>query len=118
MRGMQVTEPSSEQLDNWLNTHNIASNIPDWLITAENSPPRSPDIEIGRRSPAVPLTPPCVRVRAGGFGEWSYDSDRQSNEESRASAQGNAAGGAVGRAARDHEGAPPFARRERDPRPV
>ena len=32
MRGMQVAlpEPSWEEIDNWLNTHNIASNIPGW----------------------------------------------------------------------------------------
>jgi hypothetical protein len=32
MRTMQATlpEPSSEEIDNWPNTHNIASNIPGW----------------------------------------------------------------------------------------
>jgi len=32
MRGMQeaLPEPSWEEIDNWLNTHNIASNIPGW----------------------------------------------------------------------------------------
>jgi hypothetical protein len=32
MRGMQAAlpEPSWEEIDNWLNTHNIVSNIPSW----------------------------------------------------------------------------------------
>jgi len=32
MRAMQAAlpEPSSEEIDNWPNTHNIASNIPGW----------------------------------------------------------------------------------------
>jgi hypothetical protein len=32
MRGMQAAlpEPSWEEIDHWLNTHNIASIIPDW----------------------------------------------------------------------------------------
>src|SRR5215472_5717432 len=32
---------------------------------------QEPSIGIGKRSPAVPATPPCVRVRTRRFGEWS-----------------------------------------------
>ncbi len=33
MRGMKTAlpEPSWEEIDTWLNTHNIASNIPGWV---------------------------------------------------------------------------------------
>jgi hypothetical protein len=36
MRGMQAAlpEPSWEEIDHWLNTHNIASTIPDWYDRA------------------------------------------------------------------------------------
>ena len=37
MRGMQeaLPEPSWEEIDNWLNTHNIASTIPGWYERAD-----------------------------------------------------------------------------------
>ena len=37
MRGMEAAlpEPSWEEIDQWLNTHNIASTIPGWYERAE-----------------------------------------------------------------------------------
>jgi hypothetical protein len=37
MRGMQeaLPEPSWEEIDNWLNTHNIAATIPGWYERAD-----------------------------------------------------------------------------------
>jgi hypothetical protein len=36
MRGMEaaLTEPSWEEIDQWLNTHNVASTIPGWYDRA------------------------------------------------------------------------------------
>ena len=36
MRGMEAAlpEPSWEEIDNWLNTHNVASTIPAWYDRA------------------------------------------------------------------------------------
>jgi len=37
MHGMQeaLPEPSWEEIDNWLNTHNIATTIPGWYERAD-----------------------------------------------------------------------------------
>ncbi len=39
MRGMEAAlpEPSWEEIDQWLNTHNVASTIPGWYNRAEES---------------------------------------------------------------------------------
>jgi hypothetical protein len=42
MRGMEAAlpKPSWEEIDQWLNTHNVASTIPGWYDRAGDSPPR------------------------------------------------------------------------------
>src|SRR5207247_10873433 len=42
-------------------------------------------IDIGRRSPAFPVTPPCVRVRTRRFGELSSSDHRGKTERSEVS---------------------------------
>ncbi len=53
-------------------------------------------IDIGRPSPAFPVTPPCIRVRTRRFGELSFTDQRGKTERSEVSiGQGDSESGRV-----------------------
>ncbi len=72
MRAMQAAlpEPSSEEIDNWPNTHNIASNIPGWydhagefLVVSKSECPSHDAVRFFLSKPRLSLQEPVLFAR-------------------------------------------------------
>ena len=62
--------PWVPRLDFWYRAHAYRGTLPQYL-RGLSWPELADRIDIGRRSPAVPVTPPYVRVRIRRFGGLS-----------------------------------------------